>query len=83
MTTYLAAAVCDLLNEAQTELERHLVTRPDGRCLGCQQTEPCAERRRLAGVFARYGQLPERRPGLTRVRLRRMTATDERSWFAG
>ena len=75
MTTYVAAAVCDQLNEAQAELDRHLVTGPDGRCLGCQQTEPCAERGRMARVFARYGQLPERKPGLTRVGLRRMTAT--------
>jgi hypothetical protein len=83
MTTYLAAAVCDQLDQAQAELEQHLVVGPDGRCAGCGQTEPCAARARLAAVFAQYGQLPERKPGLTRVGLRRIAATDRRPWFTG
>ena len=83
MATYLASTGLERLDQAQAELERHLVTGPDGRCSGCGQVEPCAERGRLEAVFALYGQLPKRRPGVTKVGLRRMTATDRRPWPEG
>jgi hypothetical protein len=61
MTIYLGAPILERLDQAQVELERHLVTRPDGRCAACGQLEPCAERGHLHEVFAQYGKLPTRR----------------------
>ena len=82
MGTYLAEAAIQYLDEAQAELERHLVTRPDGRCTSCGGVEPCRTRERLGSVFALYGRLPKRRPGVTRAGPRDIPATDRRSWFA-
>jgi hypothetical protein len=70
------------LDRAQAELERHLVTGLDGRCTGCRQVEPCAERARIEAVFIEYGRLPKRRPGVTRAGIRQIETTDRRSWFA-
>ncbi len=81
MGTYLSTAALDQLDQAQAELEQHLRTGPDGRCLGCLEVEPCTERARLEAVFALYGRLPRRRPGVTRVD-ERTRATDRRSWFS-
>jgi hypothetical protein len=78
--TYLAHGAVQQLDEAQAELERHLVTRPDGRCTGCGGVEPCRERVRLGAVFALYGRLPKRRPGVTQAGRRRAVA-ESRSWF--
>jgi hypothetical protein len=82
MGAYLAAAALDQLAQAQAELERHLVTGPDGRCLGCGRFEPCAIRDRLEALFMQYGRLPKRRPGITKVGTRHVEATG-RSWFDG
>jgi len=81
MSLYRSNSAADRLNQAQAELERHLVTGPDGRCLGCGGVEPCATRAQLGAVFAEYGRLPRRRPGVTKVGTRRLPATG-RSWFA-
>jgi hypothetical protein len=81
MATYLANAVRDQLDQAQAELERHLVTGADGRCLGCGQVEPCAVRGHIEAVFRQYGRLPQRRPGVTKAGLRQPTVTDGGSWF--
>jgi hypothetical protein len=83
MTAYLSRTVLDYLDEAQVELERHLVIGLDGRCLACREIEPCGERVRTSGVFARYRQLPQRRPGMTKAGLRRAEVTGDRSWFEG
>jgi hypothetical protein len=83
MATYLGAAALDELERAQAELEQHLVIGPDGRCCGCGGTEPCRARVRLEAVFALYDRLPKRKPGITRVGLRRMERTDPRAWFGG
>jgi len=80
MTTYLGTAAREQLDQAQAELERHLVAGPDGRCLACREIEPCAERARTSAVFARYERLPRRQPGATKVGLRR-AGTADRSWF--
>jgi hypothetical protein len=80
--TYLALAVMDQLDAAQAELERHVVTGLDGRCAGCRELEPCPERGRLEAVFARYGRLPVRRPGVTGVGVRSVESPRARSWFA-
>ena len=82
MGTYLAQAALDELAKAQAELERHLVTGPDGRCRDCGGVEPCRARVRLEAVFALYGRLPRRRPGATRVGLRRMEAANGEAKFA-
>jgi hypothetical protein len=67
-TTYLAHTALDELGRAQAELERHLAVRPDGSCLTCGQVEPCRGRQAAASRFARYGRLPQRRPGLAGIR---------------
>ena len=82
MGTYLGRTAVDQLARAQAELERHLVTGPDGRCATCGGVEPCGIRERAGSVFARYGRLPHRRPGVTKVGRRRIAATDGYSWFA-
>ncbi len=63
MGTYLAEAALAQLEEAQAELERHLISGPGGRCRACGQMEPCVQRGRLYAVFALYGRLPRRRKG--------------------
>jgi hypothetical protein len=60
------------LARAQVELERHLAVGPDGRCRTCGGVEPCQGRIRDGRVFARYGLLPKRRPGVTKLGLRRI-----------
>jgi hypothetical protein len=82
MGTYLTASVRAHLDETQAELERHLVTGLDGRCRSCGHLEPCQERGRLEDVFARYDELPRRRPGVTGVGLRQPEQAGGRSWFA-
>src|ERR687883_611415 len=47
----------------------------------CGDLEPCPERERLTAVFARYEQLPRRRPGVTGVADRGAKAGAGRSWF--
>jgi hypothetical protein len=81
--TYLAVAAVDQLDQAQAALEHHVVTGLDGRCVGCRDLEPCRERGRLEAVFARYGRLPVRRPGVTGVGLRRNPSGNGGSWFEG
>lgn len=61
---YVAANGRELLDRAQSELDRHLCVSPAGRCLGCGEKEPCAGRQAAHAVFARYGSLPRRTPGL-------------------
>jgi len=82
MTVYLSRIAVDQLEQAQAELERHLVIGPDGRCRSCRELEPCRSRTEIEALFAHYGQLPRRRPGVTQVGTRRLQATDRRSWFA-
>ena len=82
MGTYLAVAALEQLDRAQAELERHLVTAPDGRCRGCGQAEPCTARGHIESVFRRYGRLPRRRPGATHVGLRRITVASRNPWFS-
>jgi hypothetical protein len=67
MTTYLGAVAREQLNRAQVELERHLVAGPSGRCRACGEDEPCRPRQEATRVFMRYGALPSRKPGMTRV----------------
>jgi hypothetical protein len=81
MSVYLCHSALEQLAQAQAELERHLVTGPDGLCLGCGRREPCGARVRLQAVFSLYGRLPKRRPGATKVGTRRIEAKDARSWF--
>jgi len=83
MGTYLSAAALEQIDQAQAELEWHLVTRPDGRCTTCGGVEPCRARVRLEAVFALYGRLPRRRPGVTRVALRRVERTTNKRGSRG
>jgi hypothetical protein len=66
-TTYQSAAVLAQLDQAQTELDHHLVSTPSGRCAVCGDVEPCAARDALQRTLTCYGRLPKRRPGLTRA----------------
>ena len=63
-TTYLAGHALEQLARAQAVVDRHLAAGVDGRCLTCGQLEPCDARNRASAVFARYNQMPHRRPGL-------------------
>lgn len=65
---YLSAAAVEELEHAQAELDEHLASGSDGRCLACRQEIPCGTREQATLTFARYGVLPRRRPGLARVR---------------
>lgn len=59
-TIYIGVAVREQL---QAELEQHLVSGRDGRCVGCGEVEPCRRRAEPGEMFWRYGVLPRRRPG--------------------
>jgi hypothetical protein len=63
-TTYLSRALVRQLDEAQREIDRHVIRGRDGRCPACGETEPCSRRQVASAVFARYGRLPRRHPGL-------------------
>jgi hypothetical protein len=65
---YLSRAAADELGQAQVDLDAHLPSGSDGRCLACRQEIPCNTRERASSTFRRYGALPRRRPGLARVR---------------
>jgi hypothetical protein len=65
---YLTAVAVDELHQAQAELDEHLPSGSDGRCLCCREEIPCRTRERATLTFRRYGVLPRRRPGLARVR---------------
>src|SRR2546423_8909114 len=65
---YLSSVAVDELEHAQAELDKHLPSGSDGKCLCCQEEIPCPARERAALTFRRYGALPRRRPGLARVR---------------
>jgi hypothetical protein len=64
VTTYLSTVVQDRLAQAQAELDRHLRLRPNGCCAACGEVAPCRRRDELSRVFATYGMLPRRRPGV-------------------
>jgi hypothetical protein len=63
-TTYLAGAALEQLDHAQSEVDRHVASGADGRCLECAEDQPCTALRRAHATFNRYGLLPARRPGL-------------------
>jgi hypothetical protein len=67
-TLYLSGSALEAIEEAQHELDSHITSGPDGRCLGCCHDEPCERRLIALRTLVRYGQLPKRRPGLARVR---------------
>jgi len=78
-TTYLSAAVLKHVGQAQAELNQHLTTRLDGRCLVCGGLEPCQPRQIAEQTLARYGRLPVRVPGLASG----VRDTDGFEWFHG
>jgi len=65
VTTYLTRAVRDELRAAQRDIDLHVGTGPTGHCLGCGSPQPCPTLDAAQAVFARYRQLPLRRPGRT------------------
>jgi hypothetical protein len=62
-TTYLGGAALEHLETAQAEIDEHVHARL-GVCVACGELAPCPARRAASAVFAKYGQLPGRRPGL-------------------
>jgi hypothetical protein len=58
---YITGELADLLNGAQQLLYRHLTG-----CALCASSRLCLERNHAEDLFARYGLLPRRTPGLTR-----------------
>lgn len=65
MAVYLSAVAIEQLATAQAVVDRHVATDAAGRCSGCGQMPPCDSLCAAERVFAAYGQLPVRRPGLT------------------
>ena len=65
MTTYSGG---DLVDRAQTVLDRHAVSSADGLCLACRVPGRCTEHDAAARVFVRSARLPQR-PGSTRPEL--------------
>jgi hypothetical protein len=63
MTTYSGG---DLVDRAQTVLDRHAVSCADGLCLACRVPGRCIEHDAAARVFVRSARLRQRRPGSTR-----------------
>jgi len=55
MTTYLATSALARLDEAQQQIDQHVVRGRDGRCPRCGESEPCGRRNAASTVFARYG----------------------------
>jgi len=74
MATYLTAAVQDQLAQAQVEIQEHLRLTVTGHCAACGEAAPCQRRNELSGVFAKYGTLPQRRPGAAGAHFRRRVA---------
>jgi hypothetical protein len=62
-TTYLASVALEQLDAAQAEIDAHVHTR-FGLCATCGELAPCPTLLAASAVFARYHQLPRRRPGL-------------------
>ena len=83
MTAYVSRTVLRQLDVAQSALNEHLASGPDGRCVSCREVEPCASRMRWLAVFARYGRLPQRRPGLTKAGLRQLATGERHRWLPG
>lgn len=63
-TTYLGAVANEQLDQAQAEVDRHVVVGLDGRCIACREVQPCSALQRASRTFAGYGRLPVRRPGM-------------------
>jgi hypothetical protein len=64
--TYLGGAQVD---RAQAVLDVHVVAIATGRCIGCGEPGPCAERELASRVFRRSQRLPHRPPGASRPEL--------------
>jgi hypothetical protein len=62
-TTYLSGAVVTQLDEAQAMIDSHVYSRL-GFCATCGELAPCTALAMASATFARYHQLPRRRPGL-------------------
>ncbi len=62
-TTYLSGTVIAQLDQAQLTVDSHVYTRV-GFCVACGELAPCATLVAASATFARYRQLPQRRPGL-------------------
>ncbi len=72
MTATVYTADLTRLDEIQEELYRHLLIDSTGRCATCAESEPCHRRDELGQTLVRYGRLPRRKPGFTRVGLRQL-----------
>lgn len=81
-TTYLSHTVLEQLDQAQTEIDRHVTTNAAGHCVTCGEQEPCRTRASANEIFVRFGRLPQRRPGLAGV-LTTAAARTNVDWFHG
>ncbi|GAB3986303.1 hypothetical protein GCM10027615_78210 [Plantactinospora veratri] len=77
MSLYLSAGGRKELLAAQVRFDRHTPSSADGLCPACGQPGPCALRRAALRVLGRYGCLPRRWPGASRLELIRGAS----SWF--
>lgn len=80
VATYLSSTVLAQLAEAQTVIDMHLTFSRSGVCGLCKEADPCARRVVAEQLFARYGRLPRRTPGLTFADTSRWSAG---GWFEG
>jgi hypothetical protein len=71
-TTYLSSVAREQLARAQAVIDQHIVS-----CIVCGTNQRCGQRQEAEGVFARYGLLPRRTPGLTMPE-----AQPDFGWFA-
>lgn len=72
---YLSQAAMDMLAAAQRVIDEHISS-----CDRCGTNQPCYDRIEAEQVFAHYGKLPRRTPGLTTQRAEQHTAF---KWLAG
>lgn len=66
MAVYLSAEARAQIGAAQAQLNRHALSLANDRCVCCDVTGPCEQRRAALRLLGRYGLLPARRPGATR-----------------
>lgn len=69
VTTYFAATAAADLDQAQRLLDAHVMVLATGSCRLCGTFGSCGYRDAASATFARYRQLPVRRPGASRPEL--------------
>lgn len=77
-TTYVSAVLLEQLDHAQADVDLHVASGVDGRCLTCGQESPCRSLTTAYVMFQKYDRLPVRKPGLAS---RGLGPTHRFGWF--